>query len=187
MADESDRLPPIPREAMTAAQQRAADAVVSSRRGALFGPFVPLLRSPELLERAQRLGEYLRYDSALPSRLRELAILVTARHFRQAYEWHVHAPAAAQAGLSAASIEAIAAGQRPVPMPADEATVHDFCSELHGAHEVSDATYSAALALLGEQGVIDLCGICGYYGLLALVMNTARTALPDGAAPPWRP
>lgn len=180
-----DRLPPLERDAMTPDQQRAADALVRGRRGALFGPFVPLLRSPELLDRAQRLGEYLRYDSALPVRLRELAILVTARHFRQAYEWHVHAPAALEAGLAAAAIAELAAGRRPRSLGADEAVVHDFCAELHTHHEVRDETYAAALALLGERGVVDLCGLCGYYGLLALVMNAARTPLPEGAAAPW--
>lgn len=185
MSEHTDRLPPIPREAMTPEQQRSADALVRGRRGALFGPFVPLLRSPELLDRAQRLGEYLRYDSALPARLRELAILVTARHFRQAYEWHVHAPAAIEAGLAPATIAEIAAGRRPQPARDDEAVVHDFCAELHTRHEVRDDSYAAALALLGERGVVDLTGVCGYYGLLALVMNAARTPLPEGAAPPW--
>ncbi|MGH8219439.1 MAG: carboxymuconolactone decarboxylase family protein [Steroidobacteraceae bacterium] len=185
MAENRDRLPPIPREAMAPEQQRAADTLVRGRRGALFGPFVPLLRSPELLDRAQRLGEYLRYDSALPSRLRELAILVTARHFRQAYEWHVHAPAAVDAGLAPATIAEIAAGRRPHSLEADEAVVHDFCAELHSRHEVRDETYAAALGLLGERGLVDLTGVCGYYGLLALVMNAARTPLPEGAAAPW--
>lgn len=185
MTDNRDRLPPLERDAMTPEQQHAADALVRGRRGALFGPFVPLLRSPELLDRAQRLGEYLRYDSAVPARLRELAILVTARHFRQAYEWHVHAPAAIEAGLAPETLADIAAGRRPRSLRADEAVVHDFCAELHVRHEVGDETYAAALALLGERGLIDLCGVCGYYGLLALVMNAACTALPEGAAAPW--
>lgn len=185
MAEDRDRFPPLRRDELTAEQRRAADALVSGRRGALFGPFVPLLRSPELLNRAQRLGEYLRYECAVPVRLRELAILVTARHFRQAYEWSVHAPAATQAGVAAETLASIAAGHRPRSMQPDEAIVHDFCTELHGTHEVSDGAYAAAHALLGEQGVIDLCGLCGYYGLLALVMNTARTPLPDGATAPW--
>ncbi len=180
-----ERLPPIPSGEMTAAQRGAAEALVRGRRGALFGPFVAMLRSPQLLERAQRLGEYLRYDSALPSRLRELAILITARHFRQAYEWHVHAPAAAQAGLLPGAIADIAAGLRPQQLMPDESIVYDFCVELLTAHEVRDATYAHALALLSEQGLIDLCGVCGYYGLLALIMNVARTALPDGATAPW--
>ncbi len=180
-----DRLPPIPPDELTSDQRRAAAALEQSRRGALFGPFIPLLRSPELLDRAQRLGEYLRYDSAIPRRLRELAILVTARHFRQAYEWHVHAPAAVESGLAERTVAAIAEGRRPQSLQVDEAAVYDFCAELHGGHAVSDATYARAHALLGEQGVIDLCGVCGYYGLLALVMNVARTPLPPGAPAPW--
>ncbi|HYK25879.1 MAG TPA: carboxymuconolactone decarboxylase family protein [Steroidobacteraceae bacterium] len=185
MTDERDRLPPIRHEAMTPEQRRAAEALVRGRRGALFGPFVPLLRSPELLDRAQRLGEYLRYDSAVPVRLRELAILVTARHFRQAFEWHVHAPAGIEAGLASDTVAEIAAGRRPQSLRPDEAVVYDFCIELHTAHEVRDETYAAALALLGEHGIVDLCGVCGYYGLLALVMNAARTPLPEGASAPW--
>ena len=178
-----DRLPPLPEEALTPAQRHAAEALIRGRRGALFGPFVPLLRSPELLERTQRLGEYLRYDSAIPQRLRELAILITARHYDQAYEWHVHAPAAASAGLASSVIAALAARRTPDPMASDEAAVHDFCIQLHRGHGVNDATYAQALALLGEAGVVDLCGVCGYYGLLALVLNVARTPLPDGAVP----
>jgi 4-carboxymuconolactone decarboxylase len=178
-----DRLPPLADEAMTPAQRRAAEALVRGPRGAVFGPFVPLMRSPELLERTQRLGEYLRYDSAIPQRLRELAILITARHYDQAYEWHVHAPTAVGAGLSSAVIAAVAAGRTPTPMQSDEATVHAFCTQLHGEHGVSDATYAQALALLGEAGLIDLCGVCGYYGLLALVLNVARTPLPAGVVP----
>jgi len=185
MSEKTDRLPPIEREEMSPVQRRAADALIAGRRGALFGPFVPMLRSPELLERAQRLGEYLRYESAIPLRLRELAILVTARHYRQGYEWHVHAPAAAEAGLSQRLIGALAAGERPEAMQPEEATVHDFCLELHTRHAVSDATYAQALALLGEHGVIDLTGVCGYYALLALILNVARTPLPQGAAAPW--
>jgi 4-carboxymuconolactone decarboxylase len=185
MTSESDRLPPIPLEELNPAQRRAAEALTRGPRGALFGPFVPLLRSPELLDRAQRLGEYLRYDSAIPARLRELAILLTARHFGQRYEWHVHAPVAAQTGLAAPVIAAIAGRRRPEGMPTDESVIYDFCTQLHERHAVSDGAYAAALELLGEQGVMDLCGVCGYYGLLALVMNVARTPVPAGSEEPW--
>lgn len=178
-------MPAIASAALTAAQRRAADALVRGPRGALFGPFVPMLRSPELLERAQRLGEYLRYESAVAPRLRELAILVTARHYRQAYEWHVHAPIAAQSGLAPDAIQTLARGEHPRALRADEAAVYDFCAELLTTHQVHDDRYDAVRALLGEGGLVDLCGICGYYGLLALIMNAARTPLPAGAAAPW--
>jgi 4-carboxymuconolactone decarboxylase len=180
-----ERLPAIPSEDLSVEQRRAVEALLRGRRGALFGPFVAMLRSPELLDRAQRLGEYLRYDSAIPPRLRELAILVIARHFRQAYEWHVHAPAAEEAGLASATIVEIAAGRRPQTLRPDEAIVHDFCAQLLTQHEVHDAIYAEARALLEEKGLIDLCGVCGYYGMLALIMNVALTALPEGATEPW--
>jgi 4-carboxymuconolactone decarboxylase len=187
MSSEPERLPPIDVQDMSDPQRAAAAALIRGRRGALFGPFVALLRSPELLDRAQRLGEYLRYDSALPARLRELAILETARHFAQSYEWHVHAPAAAAAGLGGEIIEDLAHGRRPRALKDDEAEVYEFCHELHTTHRVSDGTYAAVRARLGEQGLVDLVAVCGYYGLLALVMNVARTALPEGAQPPAWP
>ena len=182
----TDRLPPIAENLLTPRQRAAATALIATRRGALRGPFVPLLYSPELLDRAQRLGEYLRYESALPERLRELVILITARHWSQAYEWHVHARLAPQAGLDHQLIDELAAGRRPPQMRGDEAAVYDFCIELHRDHTVSDTTYAAALALLTEQGIVDLCGLCGYYSMLAMVMNAARTPLPAGVSPAWR-
>lgn len=181
-----DRLPPIAENLLTPRQRAAAAALAATRRGALRGPFVPLLYSPELLDRAQRLGEYLRYDSALPDRLREFAILIAARHWSQAYEWHVHAPLAERAGLDRQLIDALAACRRPDRMSAAEAAVYDFCVGLHRDHTISDPTYAAALAVLAEHGIVDLCGICGYYSMLAMVMNAARTPLPPGVSPPWR-
>ena len=174
----TDRLGPIAPGAMTRAQRAAAQAIIDGPRGALYGPFVPLLRSPELMETAQRMGEYLRYRSAIGVRLSELAILVTARQWNQQVEWAIHAPIAAQAGIPNSVINAIALRQRSADMLVDEAVVHDFCVELHEAKSVSDRVYADALALLGEQGVVDLMGVNGYYTFLAMVMNTARTAVP---------
>jgi 4-carboxymuconolactone decarboxylase len=178
----SDRLGPIAPDAMTPAQRAAAQAIIDGPRGAVYGPFVPLLRSPELMEHAQRMGEYLRYRSAIGVRLSELAILVTARQWNQQVEWAIHAPIAAQVGIPASVIHAIAERRRPSDMLVDEAVVHDFCVELHERKSVSDRVYADALALFGEQGVVDLMGINGYYTFLAMVMNTARTAVPfEGA------
>ena len=178
----SDRLRPIPPEQLTEAQRRAAQAVIEGPRGALYGPFVPLLRSPELLENAQRMGEYLRYRSAIGIRLSELAILVTARQWNQQVEWAIHAPIAAQVGIPPAVINAIAQRRRPEGMLVDESVVHDFCIELHQNKRVSDRTYADALALFGEQGVVDLMGLNGYYTFLAMVMNTAQTEVPVSSA-----
>ena len=181
------RLQPIPEHQWTQAQRTAAASMANTRRGALRGPFMPLLYSPELLDRAQRLGEYLRYQSALPEPLRELAILITARHWKQAYEWHVHAPIAEKSGLRRRLIDELGAGQRPGQMDVRETAVYEFCTQLHQRHAVSDRVYAEALTALDEQGIVDLCGICGYYGLLAMVMNVAQTALPSGASAPFAP
>jgi 4-carboxymuconolactone decarboxylase len=178
----TDRLRPIPPSEMTEAQRRAAQAVIEGPRGALYGPFVPLLRSPELLENAQRMGEYLRYRSAIGVRLSELAILVTARQWNQQVEWAIHAPIAAQVGVPQSVIDAIGRRERPDGMLVDESVVHDFCIELHQNKEVSDRTYNDAAALFGEQGVVDLMGLNGYYTFLAMVMNTARTEVPVSSA-----
>jgi 4-carboxymuconolactone decarboxylase len=181
-----DRLPPLREDALTPQQREAAAAIIAGPRGGLYGPFVPLLRSPELLGHTQRLGEYLRYRSAVGTRLSELAILVVARHWSQGVEWAIHAPIAAQAGIASDTIAAIAAGATPPRLDDDEAIVYAFCSELQATQHVSDATFKRARARFGEHGVVDLLGLCGYYTLLAMVMNGARTALPpDAPRPPW--
>lgn len=173
-------MPPLDPEEMTAGQRDAAQEIATGRRGAVYGPFVPALRSPEFARRLQRLGEYLRYDSSLAPRLREMAILLTAREWTQDFEWDVHAPAAAEAGLPAAAIAAIADGRRPDPMPEDEALVWDAIAELQRTRSLSDTTYARAVHAWGERGVIDLIGTVGYYETLAMIMNVARTPLPAG-------
>jgi 4-carboxymuconolactone decarboxylase len=180
----SDRLQAIPPEDWTDAQRAAARAIIEGPRGALYGPFVPLLRSPEVMGHAQRMGEYLRYRSAIGVRLSELAILVTAREWDQQVEWAIHAPIALQVGIPQDVIDAIARRERPAAMLVDEAVVHDFCTELHRSKRVSNRVYADALALFGEQGVVDLIGVNGYYTFLAMVMNTARTEAPPSEAAP---
>ena len=187
MSATHDRMPPLPAESLTGAQRDAAAELVKGPRGAVFGPFVPLLRSPDLLTPLQKTGEYLRYKSALPPRLSELAILLVARRWRQQVEWHIHAPIAEQAGLARMHIDAIAEGRRPEGLQDDEATLYDFLTELQQNHAVSDTTYGRAVEHFGERGVVDLCGLCGYYTTLAMVMNAAQTALPDGVSPPLAP
>jgi len=182
-----DRLPPIAPEAWTDEQRRYAQEIVDGPRGALISPFVPLLRSPELMSHVARLGEYLRYRSAIGLRLSELAILLTARQWTQQVEWAIHAPIAVREGISADTVDAIARGHRPLRMDEDEATVVDFCAELHRDRKVSDATWSRALQRLGEQGVMDLVAVVGYYTLLSMVMNVAGTAVPPSTADPLPP
>ena len=186
-AGAQDRMPPIPANKLTEAQRKAVEEFKAARSAELSGPFVPLLRSPEVLSRARAMGDYLRFKSALPPRLSEFVILLTARRWTQQYEWNAHQPLAAQGGLSADIIRAVAEGRRPERMAADESAVYTFCDELQRNQSVSDATYATAVEAVGEQGVVDTLGITGYYTLLAMVMNTARTPLPAGATPALAP
>ena len=173
-----DRLPPLPPQSWSEAQRREAEAVIHGPRGALIAPFVPLLRSPELMGHAQRMGEYLRYRSAIGLRLSELAILVTAHAWSQPVEWAIHAPIALREGITAQTIDAISRGQRPASLTDDEAVVYDFSTELQRDRAVTDATWQRAIERFGEHGTVDLIGINGYYTMLAMLMNAARTPVP---------
>jgi 4-carboxymuconolactone decarboxylase len=178
-----DRMPEIPADKMSDAQKKAAQEFAAGRGTPVFGPFVPLLRSPEVMLRAKAMGDYLRFKNVLPPKLSEFTILITARQWTQQYEWDYHYPIALKAGLSAEIAKALADGQRPPDMAVDEELVYDFLAELHDNKSVSDATYNRAVSRLGEQGVIDMLGVNGYYTFLAMVMNTTRTALPSSHKP----
>jgi 4-carboxymuconolactone decarboxylase len=180
-------MPPLNARALDAAQTAAAAELAAGPRGGVVGPFIAALRSPELMTRLQRLGEYLRYRNALGARLTELAILFTARAWTQQFEWALHVDAAARRGISRTTIAAIARGRRPAQMAADEAIVYDFLRELNETQAVSDPTYARALAAFGEAGVVDLTALAGYYTTLAMILNVARTPLPPGKRPSLRP
>jgi 4-carboxymuconolactone decarboxylase len=186
-AGAQDRLPPIPAGQLTDAQKQAVAEFTAARSADISGPFVPLLRSPELMNRARAMGDYLRFKSALPPRLSEFVILLTARRWTQQYEWNAHEPLARQAGVRADVIAAIAEGRRPPAMTEGEDALYALCDEIARTQSVSDATYARAVAGVGAQGVVDALGITGYYTLLAMVMNTARTPLPPGVTPPLKP
>jgi 4-carboxymuconolactone decarboxylase len=170
-------MPEIPPEKMTPEQKKASDEFAAGRGTAVFGPFVPLLRSPEVMLRAKAMGDYLRYKSVLPPQLNEFAILITARCWTQGYEWAVHQPLGVKAGLKPEIAQALAEGRRPAGMSTDEEIIYEFCTELHRNQSVSDITYSRALSRFGEQGVIDLIGVNGYYTFLAMVLNWRQRLL----------
>ena len=179
----ADRLPLMPMADMNPAQRAAAQALIDGPRKAVFGPFVPLLRSPVLMERVGKLGEYLRFESVLDARIRELATCVAARHVSNQFEWLMHAPLARKAGVDASVLDDIAAGRHPRRLQADEATAFDVATELLLRNGVSDASYNAALAVFGEQGVVELVTLVGYFTMVSWVMNVARTpASGEGAA-----
>ena len=179
------RFPHLTREQMTDAQKRVYDGIVSGPRGGARGPFNALLRSPDLADRVQKVGEYARFNSVLPARLSEMAILINARFWGSKYEFFAHRPMAVKGGLAESIADDIAREKRPSGMKADEELVYDFCTTLHRQHFVDDALFTRAVSTLGEQGVIDLIGVSGYYTLVSMVLNVAEVALPPDAKSPW--
>jgi 4-carboxymuconolactone decarboxylase len=173
-AQAQERLPTIPPEQYTAEQKQAAAAFEAARRVAVFGPFEPMMHSPEVMSQARAMGDYLRYKSAIGNTLSELAILLTAREWTQDYEWAVHYPIALKAGIRQEIADAIADGRRPAGMSADEEIVYDYTSELLKNRQISNATFDRAKARFGAHGVVDLTGIAGYYTFLAMQLNAAQ-------------
>jgi 4-carboxymuconolactone decarboxylase len=177
------RLPTIPPDQYSAEQKKAADEFLTARKVPVFGPFEPLMYSPEVMSQARAMGDYLRYKSGIGNTLSELAILVTAREWTQDYEWYVHAPIAAKMGIKPDIIAAIRDGRRPVGMSDDEEIVYDVSSELHRNKRVSDVTYGRADKRFGKPAVVDLIGINAYYTLLAMQLNAARYPMPKDGVP----
>src|SRR5436190_11811239 len=168
------RLPTLPPEQYPAEQKKAAEEFLAARKVPVFGPFEPMMHSPQVMSIAQSTGDYLRYHSAIGNTLSELVILVTAREWSQDYEWFVHQPIALKAGISKDITDAIADGRRPVKMSADEEIVYDFTIELQKNKRVSDATFNLAEQRFGKNGMVDMTGIIGYYAFLAMQLNVAR-------------
>lgn len=186
------RLDVIQPEAMTDAQRRVHDEIVQGPRGTvhgrsigLSGPFNAWIRSPVLADHAQRLGAFLRFGTALPARLTELAIIVVGRHMNARFEFAAHAPLAIRAGLDPAIVEAIRTRTPPRFAAADEAAVYDLAMALVNRHDVDDATYARAHATVGEAGLVELVAIVGYYGMVSLTLNTFRVPLRDDMVDPF--
>ena len=182
-----DRMPPLDPVTMTDAQRRAADELTAGPRGGVKGPFIPLLRSPELMDRLQKVGEYLRYHSVIDARISEFAMLLVSRQWTQQFEWATHVPLALKAGLRQEHIDALAEGRRPLAMAPDEEVAYDLVHELHASHGVCDATYVRATRIFGEDGLIDLLGVVGYFTTVSMVLNVAHTPADDTAVPPLAP
>ena len=177
------RMAPLAPESMTDAQKKAAEELASGPRGRVSGPFNVLLRSPELMSPLQKVGEYLRFKSPLDRRIAEMATLIAARHWTQNYEWSAHHPLALKAGLKDEIAQAIADGRRPSGMAQDEEIVYDLLTEALQNKSVSDVTYDRALTQFGEQQVVELLAIAGYYSLLAIMLNVGRVPVPEGKTP----
>ena len=182
--EQGPRFKKLAESELDAAQLKVYRDLMAGPRGGVRGPFNALLRSPVLVDRVQKLGEFLRFESSISARLNEFAILITARHWNAQYEWFAHYPHALKGGLKPEVAADLALGKRPANMQEDEAIVYDFCKELHETKSVSDATYERALKKFGERGVVDLIGVSGYYTLVSMVLNVDRQPLPAGTPPP---
>jgi 4-carboxymuconolactone decarboxylase len=181
-----DRMPPIPTSDLNEAQTKAV-ADFTAARGNVTGPWIALLRSPELMTRTRGLSDYLRFESIVPGWLREFVILMTARQWGQNYEWNAHYSIAMEEGLSPDIARAIAEGRRPEGMVAEEEILYDFLMELQRNHSVSDATYERAVDRFGEQGIVEVVSLAGYYTMISMILNTSRAPLPAGAKPALAP
>jgi 4-carboxymuconolactone decarboxylase len=178
------RIDPIPREQMTKEQIRVNDAIAGVRDGGqAMGPFAIWLRTPELAEKIGTFGIHLRTQSALPRRLFELAVMTTARSWIAQYEWYAHKKHALAAGLEPLLIEDIRQGRKPAFTKEDDELVYDIVMEMSETRTLGDDSYQRALATLGEQGVIDLLTIIGYYTMIAIVLVGLEVDTLDGSAP----
>jgi 4-carboxymuconolactone decarboxylase len=170
---------------MDDAQRTVYEDIMSGKRGSIQGPFNPWLRSPELANRAQKLGEYCRFDTILGPKLTEIAILLTALHWKSQFEWYAHAQLAITAGHSKEAIATLKAGERPTFDSDKESMVFDYVQELIETGRTSDTTHLRAIEILGEQGVVELVGVVGYYMLVSLTLNAFHVPLPAGEALPF--
>ena len=182
-----DRFKPLAWDGMTPEQKSMIRHILAGDRKNLGGPFNILLRSPEMGSLASDFGQQARFHSSLPARLNELAIIITARFWTVQFEWNAHRRAAAQAGVSEDTIQAIANGKRPAKLAPDETAVYNFATELLKNHSVSDATFAAAKNTLGERGVVDMIAVMGYYQLVGMLMDVDRYPLPAGTEPELKP
>ena len=178
------RFPPVAMEQLNDVQKRVADRVLKVSSAGLGGPYAILLRSPVLLERYLGMTDYLRFETSLPKRLNELAILIEARLWDAQYEWWAHHPIAMRAGLSPEIAEDIRNGRRPAAMQEDEAVVYDVVTELLRDRNLTDATFERAKTVLGEQPTIDLIAVAGFYVMVSSVLIAGRVGIPDGSPPP---
>jgi len=175
------RMPEMSPAQMSPEQKAMYDAIMSGPRHSMEGPFNMWLRSPDLGNRLQRVGEYLRFNTTIPHNLNEFAILITAVEWKSGFEWYAHYPLAIKAGLEPAVAKDLQEGRRPASMTADEALVYDFVTQLQRQKQVSDAVYAGAVQRFGEQGLTDLVALLGYYNLVSMTLNVAQVQAPASA------
>jgi 4-carboxymuconolactone decarboxylase len=171
---------------MTPAQREVAAEITAGPRGEVRGPFIALIHNPELARRLQKLGEHLRWQGKLPPKLKELAVLVTARRWTCQHEWFMHSKLALEAGLASEVVRSIQDGKEPKGLSDEEKAVYTFCKEVHATGRAGDAAFAAIEKRYGLDGALELIAINGYYTLMAMVLNTAGLPLPGNVAPPLK-
>jgi 4-carboxymuconolactone decarboxylase len=180
------RFPQLSTEQLTDAQKPLGEEIMKVSSVGLGGPYNPLLRSPVLGQRMLDLLHYLRWETSVPLKLNEFAILIIGRQWRSQVEWYAHAPRAAKAGLSADIIAELKAGQRPQNMAEDEALVYDFVTELTTTKKLSDETFARARKLFNDQQIVDLTAVAGNYVMVAMMLSMAEETTPPGKEPPFK-
>ncbi len=174
------RMPELQPSQLTPDQKRMYDAIMAGPRHSIEGPFNAWLRSPQLGDRLQKVGEYIRFNTTLPHRLNEFAILITAVEWKAGFEWYAHYPLAIKAGLEPAVAKDLQEGRRPANMTQDETLIYDYAIQLQRQRQVSDAVYDGMVKRFGEQGVVDLTALVGYYQLVSMTLNVAEVHAPVG-------
>ena len=183
-----ERLSSLTDDQMNEKQQAILEDIRSGPRGpSAHGPFLAWLQSPDLADRAQKLGEYLRFDAQMDKRLAELAILTVARKWTAQFEWYAHKKFAIAAGLSESIINSIEQREQPEFINKDEQAIYNFSMELQKDHIVSDSTFDEAIRHIGRIGVTDLVGLLGYYTLVSMTLNVYQIPLPNSEPPPLAP
>ena len=174
-------------EQLNDTQRPLGEQIMKVSKVGLGGPYNPMLRSPVFGQKMFDLLYYLRWQTSVPLKLNEFAILIMGRQWRSQVEWFAHAPLAIKAGLSPGIVAELKTGKRPSNMPAEEAIVYDFVTELTTAHQVSDATFASARQLLGEQQVVDLTAVAGTYITIAMILAMSEESVPPGEELPFKP
>lgn len=175
-----NRFKPLAYTDLTPEQRTFADKEIAGGRRPDTGPFNMYLRSPQMAELVRPYSDYLRFKAPAPRKYKEIAIMLTSRYWGGQYVWYSHRQQALDAGLSPAFISAMAAGERPAAMTADEATMYDFCSQLLSTRQVSDANFKAASALIGERGIVEIVSLMGQYTGLTMLFVVDRYPVPTG-------
>jgi 4-carboxymuconolactone decarboxylase len=180
------RFPQLTMDQLSDAQRPLGEQVMKISSVGLGGPYNPIMRSPVLGQRLFDLFHYLRWETSVPTKLNEFAILIIGRQWRSQVEWFAHAPLAAKAGLSSDIIAELKTGKRPSGMAEDEAVIYDFVTELTTTQKVSDETYARAKKIFNDQQIVDLTGVAGNYVMVAMMLAMAEETTPPGKEPPFK-